>query len=139
MYDNNSILIVRIESPEAIKDIGCNSLWCFTYGNEYENSLRNWYNYSTNGIVYVIFNFRMKYDDPYFMCVLVRPLVYPKQTNKNQLRIPFDDEDVNDEDVNEYKFFTQDNDEVYNPIHYLDSIIGLENAKKIFTFSFDEE
>jgi hypothetical protein len=35
IYDQGDIMVVEVGGPYGIKEIGCNSLWCFTYGEGY--------------------------------------------------------------------------------------------------------
>lgn len=123
LYNQNNIMVVRVESPEAIKAIGCNSLWCFTYGQGFDNAYRTWNNYSTNDIVYVIINFNLPQTDPEFMCVVIKPLVFKKS---------------NDEEINDDKIYDLTNNPLYSPLEYLDSTIGLKTAKKILTFEYED-
>jgi len=118
LFDKNNVLIVKVESPEAIKEIGCNSLWCFTYGTGFDSAYRQWYNYSTNNMVYVIIDFKKSIDDPDFMNVVIKPIDF-----KNK------EEEINDEKIYDLK-----NEPQYNPIRYLQDTIGISNAKKLLTF-----
>lgn len=117
-YDKNNVLVVSVESADAIKRIGCNSFWCFTYG---EDNHRMWYDYSYDGMVYVIINFNVPSDDPEFMHILIKPLESPRFYDKedNQDQIPL---------------FNMANDNWYNPYGVLTPLVGRNNIKKIFTF-----
>jgi len=126
VYKTNDVLVVRVESPQGIKDIGCNSLWCFTYGSGFDQAWRQWNNYSTNDIVYVIFDFREKQDSQEFMHVVIKPIDYETQNSEDS-----------DMDVNDEKIFNMVNDAIYNPIGYLNHVMGLNNAKKIITFEWE--
>jgi len=121
IYDKNEIMVVKIESAEAIKKIGCNSLWCFTYG---ENNYYTWNNYSYNGVVYVIIDFKLSFDDPEFMHVLIKPLKTKKyyDNEKNEHEIPL---------------FNMSNDNWYNPYPILTDLVGKTNIKKLFTFDYE--
>lgn len=48
IYNHDNKMIVRVDSPEGIKKIGCNSLWCFTYGGGFDRAYRDWYAFSHN-------------------------------------------------------------------------------------------
>lgn len=122
LYNQNNVMVVRVESPEAIKAIGCNSLWCFTYGSGFSQAYQTWNNYSTNDIVYVIINFNLNQTDPEFMCVVIKPLVFKKS---------------NDEEINDEKIYNLTNEPLYSPLEYLDSTIGLKTAKKLLTFEYE--
>jgi len=117
VYDENNIIVVQVESSEAIKKIGCNSLWCFTYGK----GSNDWYQNSYNGIVYVIFNFNVSSDSYDFSYVIIKP-------------IDFDSEPEDDD--NEETMYYQTNQAVTNPLSHLDDLFGLETAKEIFTFDY---
>lgn len=118
VYDKGNIMIIDVTGVHGIKDIGCNSLWCFTYGSGFENAYRQWNNYSTNDHVYVIIDFSQNPDDKDFMYVLIKPLL----------------DEYNEDDDEEIGLFDLTNEKVYNPNSVIDSLIGLENAKKIFKF-----
>jgi hypothetical protein len=147
VYENNNVMIIRVESPEAIKGIGCNSLWCFTYGEGFDNAYKQWNNYSTNGMVYVIVDFRDVTNED-FMNVVIKPIVYPeepKPEDKSQLKIPFDDQEEKDEnedymdnleDENDDKIFDLTNIPKFDAISYLKDTIGLNVAKQILTFEY---
>lgn len=122
IYNKNNIIVVRIESPQAIKDIGCNSLWCFTYGSGFDNAYRTWNTYSTNDIVYVIINFNNNQDDPDFMNVLIKPIDFKPET----------------EEDNDEKMFDLTNVPQFNSLNYLKHLFGIKTAKKLFTFQWDD-
>ena len=93
IYETQTSMIVRVDSPQGVKAIGCNSLWCFTYGTGFDNAYRQWNNYSHNDTVYVIVDFREKSDSQDFMHVLIKPLVnengrFYKYTEDNEDQIP---------------------------------------------------
>lgn len=118
IYEKDNIMVVEVSGPYGIKDIGCNSLWCFTYGEGYS---RNWSQYSYNDTVYVIIDFDEPSDSPEFMNVVIRPLVWnPKSESE---------EEVNDETV-----FDMANHNRYDALPYLNGVLGLETAKELLTF-----
>lgn len=119
IYDKNNVIVVKVESAEAIKAIGCNSFWCFTYG---ENNYRNWNEYSYNGVVYVIIDFKLPSDDQEFMHVLIKPLKSEKFYN-------------NEDNEHEIPLFNMANDNWYNPYSVLRSLLG-NNFKKLFNFDY---
>jgi hypothetical protein len=53
-YENTYGKIIEAHSQEAIARIGCNSMWCFSSKGAYHD----FYNFSTNDMVYVIFDKR---------------------------------------------------------------------------------
>ena len=42
IYDKGNTMVVEVSGPNGIKSIGCNSLWCFTYGSGFELAYRQW-------------------------------------------------------------------------------------------------
>lgn len=120
IYNNNNILIVRVDSPQAIKKIGCNSLWCFTYGSGFDNAYRQWNNYSHNDMVYVIVNFNVDSDSEEFMHVLIKPLM-----DEDDNFIEFDEDNEY-----EYPLFNMANENYSNPYYILKDLFG-EKYKEI--------
>lgn len=114
IFEKDNIMVIEVDSADAIKKIGCNSLWCFTYGDGYNV---DWENYSTNNIVYVIINFSLKSDNEDFMYVLLKPL--EKKYN------------VDDYDSPLYNMANQQMD---SPLMVLKYIFGKINFRKFFTF-----
>lgn len=112
VYESANVMVVDVTAPEGIKKIGCNSLWCFTYGSGFEGAYRHWNQYSTNDHVYVIIDFREAMDSPESMHVLIKPLDYNP--------LPDDEEDG----VNDSKLFNMANEESYNPIGVVNSLVG---------------
>jgi hypothetical protein len=123
LYDKNNILVIKIEEPEDMKKIGDISLWCFTYdsGNDH-----NFYEFSTNGIVYVIVDFNVKQTDNDFMLCLIKELNYDSDWQECE----YEDED------NGFKLFDILNQNIDNPILVLDKLIGVETCEKLFTFEY---
>ena len=128
IYENGNIMVVEVTGPYGMKEIGCNSLWCFTYGGG-----ANWQtfdNHSTNGIVYAIIDFSQSSDSPDFMHVLIKPLIYDETT-------PGSDEFTGEEE-NDNKLYNMANESVneagYSPIDFIEQKIGIDNAKKLLTF-----
>lgn len=111
VYDKGDVMIVEVSDPASIKEIGCNSLWCFTYGDRI--SYRQWNEYSYNGIVYVIIDFSKTMYDSKFMYVLVGPLL---------------DEDGNlkefDEDDTTTPLYDMMNDNLTYPYNVLEDLFG---------------
>lgn len=120
IYERGDIMIVRVDSPDGIKTIGCNSLWCFTYGSGFDSAYRQWYNYSYNDIVYVLIDFREKSDSENFMYVLIKPL-----TDEDDNLIVYDGD-------NEYEqpIFNMSNENYSNPYDILFYLFG-KNYKNI--------
>jgi len=121
VYDKGNVMIVEVTGPKGIAAIGCNSLWCFTYGGG--NNWNQWDRYSTNGIVYAIFDFSKPSDSEDFMYVLLKPL-------------SDSDPDPEDQDYDEHDspLFNMSNEPEMYATSIIDRLIGLNTAKKILTF-----
>lgn len=115
VYEKDNIMVVQVIDAPGIKQLGCNSLWCFTYG---QNNYRDWNNYSYNGIVYVIIDFNKPSDSEYFMYVLIKPL------------------DEYDDDYSDYVsvLYNMQNEPIINPSDVVYSLIDEDEANKLFTF-----
>lgn len=74
VYDKGSIVIVDVTGQPGIKALGCNSMWCFTYGSEYGRAGEQWDKYSHNGHVYAIIDFNESQESPEFIYILIKPL-----------------------------------------------------------------
>lgn len=121
IYEQGDVMIVQVDSPEGIKAIGCNSLWCFTYGTGFESAYRQWGDYSYNDIVYVLIDFREDSDSAKFMHVLIKPL-----TDEDGDLIDYDDE----EEYYDSPIFDMGNENYRNPYDILKYLFG-ENYKSI--------
>lgn len=120
IFEQNDVMILQVSSPTAIKAIGCNSLWCFTYGTAFQQAYRNWNEYSVNSIVYVIIDLKKPSDSSDFMFVLISPLFdgngrFIKYTNENETDIPL---------------FDMTNDNFHDPYYILKDLFG-KNYKEI--------
>ncbi len=124
VYDKNNIMIVEVSGPEGIKKIGCNSLWCFTYGSGFNAAWQSWNNYSTNGVVYVIIDFRESPDSKDFMHVLIKPL-----------RDEYDDDEMD----NPTTLFDMSNEVQYDTNKTISHLLDFETAKKIMNFGEEPE
>lgn len=113
-YDQNNIMILEVYSPDGIKAIGCNSLWCFTYGSGFDSAYRQWNNYSYNGIVYVIVDLRESPDSKDFMHVLIKPL-----TDENNRLITY-----TEDNETEIPLFDMVNDNFHDPYTVLKHLFG---------------
>jgi hypothetical protein len=136
IYENKNYMIIKVESPEGIRSIGCNSLWCFTYGSGFDNAYRQWYNYSTNDIVYVIVNFNVSWEDPEFMNVVIKPINFEKAKYYGQYKLQFgrDTDNEYDEDSDDDQIYNLFNEPQYDSINFLRHTIGLNAARRILTF-----
>lgn len=117
IYEQGDIMIVRVDSADGIKAIGCNSLWCFTYGSGFDTAYHQWNHYSYNDIVYVLIDFREKSDSEDFMHVLIKPL-----TDKDGNFIEYDED--------AYPIYNMSNENFTNPYSILNHLFG-KNYKKI--------
>lgn len=114
IYDKNDIMIVKVESQDAIKMLGCNSLWCFTYGEIGGRANRDWFSYSYDGLVYVLVDFRLPSYNEEFMHVVISPLL-----DENGRIIKY-----NDENEDKYPIFNMSNENYINPYSVLGHIFG---------------
>lgn len=120
--NRNDIMIIEVTGPNGIKEIGCNSLWCFTYNSRHGGlNWQDWQNNSTNGYCYIIINFSEPSDSPDFMYVLTKPL------------------DAYDDTEDDYSngghmLFDMSNDEMEDPIHTIESMIDYPTAVKVMNF-----
>lgn len=114
IYEKDNVMIVRVDSPKGIKAIGCNSLWCFTYGSGFDNAYRQWNNYSYNDMVYVLIDFREKSDSENFMHVLINPL-----TDDSGNLIDYDEDNED-----EHPIFNMANENYSNPYSILKYLFG---------------
>lgn len=121
LYDQGTYMVVRVESLDGIQAIGCNSLWCFTYGRNF----RTWSEYSTNEMVYLIIDFTERLNPTDFMHVVIKPIDFDAE---------WDEEEGNEE--NEDKIYDLQNDPVFDAISFLENTIGLEKAKELLTFEW---
>lgn len=124
IYDKNNKMIVEVSGPEGIKKIGCNSLWCFTYGSGFDSAYRNWNNYSTNDLVYVLIDFNESPDSKDFMYVLIKPLM---------------DEYDEEEYENPTTLFDMSNEVQYSPNQIISSFLDFNEAKKLMNFGIEPE
>lgn len=124
VYDSGNVMVVDVTSADAIKQIGCNSFWCFTYGEAARQAYTNWSNYSTNGHVYVLIDFSVSSDSSDFMHVLIAPLNFNSKID-----------DYNGDTENSSKLFDMSNDESDNALGIVNHLIG---DKAPFILHFDE-
>jgi len=120
IYEQGNVMIVRVDSPDGIKAIGCNSLWCFTYGSGFDSAYRQWSEYSYNNIVYVLIDFREKSDSEDFMYVLIKPL-----TDEDGNLIEYDEDNED-----KHPIYNMSNENFSNPYSILNHLFG-NNFKKI--------
>jgi len=114
IYEQGDVMIVRVDSPDGIKAIGCNSLWCFTYGTGFNAAYRQWNEYSHNDMVYVLINFKEKSDSEDFMHVLVKPL-----TDKEGDLIEY-----NEDNEDQHPIYNMSNENYYYPYSILNNLFG---------------
>ncbi len=73
VYDKGNIVVVDVTGQPGVKAIGCNSLWCFSYGSEYGKAGEQFDSYSHNGHVYAVVNFEEPQDSPDFIHIVIKP------------------------------------------------------------------
>jgi hypothetical protein len=73
VYDKGNIVIIDVTGQPGMKALGCNSLWCFSYGSEYGKAGEHFDYYSFNGHVYTIIDFSIPPTDKSFMHVVTKP------------------------------------------------------------------
>ena len=101
-YNKGNVMIIEVTGPYGIKEIGCNSVWCFTY-NRGGGSINwnDWYKNSTNNYCYVIIDFSESSDSEDFMHVLTKPLMYDYSevgTDGSERLYNMANRDIHDED-----------------------------------------
>lgn len=116
IYQQGEVAIARVDSVDGIKAIGCNSLWCFTYGSAMDAASRQWGQYSYNGIVYVLIDFKESSDSENFMHVLIKPLL-----DGDDELIEFD-EDGDEETA--FPIFNMSNENYSDPYEILNFLFG---------------
>jgi hypothetical protein len=122
-YNKGNIMIIEVSGPHGIKEIGCNSVWCFTYNRKSNTNWNDWNNNSTNDYCYVIIDFSEPSDSEYFMHVLTKPLLYDYTdygTDGSQRLYTMSNRDVYDED--------------YGINDYIERLIDLPTAMKVMNF-----
>jgi hypothetical protein len=131
-YNKGNIMVIEVSGPQGIKEIGCNSLWCFTYNRDGNSNWNDWFKNSTNDICYVIIDFSKPSDSEEFMHVLTKPLMYDYSdygtTAANRL-YTMSNRDIHDEDDEEYG---------YNINNYIERLIDLPTAIKIMDFDIEQ-
>ena len=120
VYEKGNVMVVEVSDIEGIKSIGCNSLWCFTYGR----NIKDWNTYSYDSLVYVIIDFSQKPDSMEFMYVLIKPLDINTE----------EEEDEDFEGNVDSPLFNMANEQDDRPIGTLSYLLGKENLEKIFTW-----
>lgn len=123
-YNKGNIMIIEVDGPYGIKEIGCNSVWCFTYNRGEGNmNWNDWYKNSTNGYCYIIIDFSESSDSEDFMHVLTKPLLYDYSdygTDGSERLYTMANRDVYDED--------------YGINDYIERFIDLPTAMKVMNF-----
>lgn len=123
VYEKGNMVVVDVTGPEGIKAIGCNSVWCFTYGKGVYRNRGDWDSNSTNDHVYVIIDFSEESDSPYFMYVLIKPLDFNSEID-----------DENGDKANSEKMADMSNNFTDNPLGIIDDFMTPQEAYMIFNF-----
>ena len=126
-YNKGDIMVIEVSGPHGIKEIGCNSVWCFTYNRSGVTNWNDWRNNSTNGYCYVIIDFSESSDSEDFMHVLTKPLMYDYsdygESGNNRL-YNMSNRDVHDDD----------DDDEFGVNAYIERFIDLPTAMKVMNF-----
>lgn len=130
-YNKGNIMIIEVSGPDGIKEIGCNSLWCFTYNRKGgDTNWNDWYNNSTNGYCYIIIDFSQASDSEDFMHVLTKPLLYDYSDYRGDSERLYNmaNRDMGDSG--------DDEDEIYGSYinRMIESYIDLPTAMKVMNF-----
>ncbi len=96
VYDRGDIVVVDVTGQTGIKVIGCNSLWCFTYGNADGIGGKQFDMYSHNGHVYAIIDFKEPQTSPDFIFILTKPFEHQKGDDRTYLYNMANDETYGD-------------------------------------------
>lgn len=125
VYDKGNVMVIDVTGPDGIKALGCNSVWCFTYGGTSGayRSRGSWGQNSTNGQVYVIIDFSQESDSPYFMYTIIKPLDFTSHTDHSMGDVK-----------NQEKMANMSNEYVDNPLDILSGLMGAEDAYQIINF-----
>ena len=65
IQDSNDVMVIKVNDQESMRRIGCTSAWCFAL----PHSDGYWEDYTPNGYVYVIFDFKIESEDAKFLMV----------------------------------------------------------------------
>jgi len=127
-YNKGNIMIIEVSGPNGIREIGCNSLWCFTYNRKGgSTNWEDWSRNSTNGYCYIIIDFSEPSDSELFMHVLTKPLRYDYsdygETGDERL-YTMSNRDIHDDD--------EDYGSSVN--EYIEYLIDLPTAMKVMNF-----
>lgn len=128
VFEKGNKIVVDVTGPDGIKAIGCNSVWCFTYGPGVYSRGGAWYQNSTNNHVYVIIDFDEESDSPYFMYVLIKPLDFNSEAD-----------DESGDRSNEEKMADMSNQFTDNPLGVIYDFMTPQEAYMIFNFGEHRE
>jgi hypothetical protein len=121
LYNKNNILVIRVDSVEGMQNIGCNSFWCFA-SKDFEYAYSSWIDNSPNDFVYVIMNFNESQDSSEFMTTIIDAISFNPEHAKHM--------------KNQQSAFDMVNEPIEDIFNYFENTIGLETAKKLFTFEY---
>jgi len=128
VFNKKHNLIIKISNPEDLKKIGCNSLWCFTYGND---NTKEFNKYAYNGFVYIIFDFYYETDEEGFSYTVIKP---PKMFEDVESEYFDDEEDYDEQNTYMFNHFN-DPVELFEADEILTNIFGnIESAYEILNF-----
>ena len=123
VFQKGNKIVVDVTGEYGIKAIGCNSVWCFTYGGNAYSRGGQWYQNSTNNHAYVIIDFDQPSDSPGFMYVLVKPLDFSSEYD-----------DSNGDVDNQDKMADMSNQFTDNPLGIIYNFMTPQEAYMIFNF-----
>lgn len=123
VYEKGNRVVVDVTGADGIKAIGCNSVWCFTYGKGVYSNRGDWDSNSTNDHAYVIIDFSEPSDSQSFMYVLVKPLDFDSEADEE-----------NGDRGNEEKMADMSNQFTDNPLGIIYDFMTPEEAYQIFNF-----
>lgn len=126
IYSKGEKMIVEVTGYDGIKEIGCNSLWCFTYAGKHGNH-GDWYTYSTNDTAYVLIDFSEPSDSSEFMHVLIKPI--PNVTG----------DENEDETLQQSTLYNMANEEQYDINRIIEYFLPIDKAQRLMNFGIEPE
>ncbi len=126
IYSKGDKMIVEVTGADGIKEIGCNSLWCFTYAGKHGNH-GDWYTYSTRDTAYVLIDFSEPSDSSEFMHVLIKPI--PNLTG----------DESEDETLQQSTLYNMANEEQYDINRIIEYFLPIEKAQRLMNFGIEPE
>jgi hypothetical protein len=138
VYDKGNIVIVDVTGQTGIKHIGCNSLWCFTYGDEYGHAGEQWNDYSYNGHVYAIINFSYPQDSPEFIHIVTKQFKRSQYRDPRQLTFAFDKDDNGKNEDPDSGIYDMANNQVYGDAETIIKSLTNNDIDALNVFNFED-